>query len=907
MEGSSDSSKIAEQKHLWMTSIKCMKERLRLRCEDASSGGIREMKLYHGLKLISSAPIMGNFLHICYCHDSKEYLLLDTAFVIHRFSIQGKPVQPPFNLSSTMAFTKFLWFQESKVFVGFIPHDDLIWLLEPTCKLIQIVRNEFRVENVFYIPYTNEMLVIGSTKVTRFPLDHKEQTLNSWKTVNISDSSFGPTWVLEYSYLIQHDPLLLRLAGSYLTTLYVIPLAADKDQDNSVPVKFLARKVNAMETAITVLYFHSTSRWIITGDQRGSVSAWNLDLECMIDCPSGHRGPVKIIMGHPSICGFISCGEDDIVQVWSCNLRQKIEVFSELGEVSHMAVNESASSVATVGTKLSCFQMHQIYTFYSPLTAHPTKLFATTSPIDTTRVIVCSADNIVRMLSSTSGKQLNIHILPTYSTIMTVAHSDITGRMYILGTNGILVVNTKINPMKIEDEWDSGEQMITCLVVYDHYEAIRASHSEAEDSKFVNPICTRILIGTAKGELISIEDTSGKHESSISAHSAEITDLHSSIVSRQVISSSVDKSLKIWRIFSDTLNPLVLLHCIYYTTPITCIGSLGSTICVVSSTESSQCHQLFMYNAVERRQLEHHPSKDHIKQIVALATSESLQLCATSSMDGSLRIWDHQNDLVKILEINICTSHITFSSLLGDIVFNAGKHLYRIPYENYLSPKYRLQILRDGIEKVEEKKMHDSESISIDTSFLIDDKLLHPVSSVPLGSLDPETDTPGLELILKEQMCVQLEYRDEDIVGIKENILRAQKIVKVRAVMDRDDWERHIAEMIRPSSRIENGINSHDIWNYVKEYEKIKKVLNKSEQPHMIADVCKRSLNLDGFLPNSLVIRVADTVDLKGDDLPRTDDQLHRQRIKYTYPSEIYLTVRSSASKGFGDEIETDQ
>ncbi|XP_015127118.1 WD repeat-containing protein 97 isoform X2 [Diachasma alloeum] len=841
--------------------------------------------------------------------------------MIPKFSIQGKPVQPSFSLSSTMAFTKFLWFQASKMFAGFIPHDDLIWILEPTCKLIQIVRNEFRVENVFYTPYTNEMLVIGATRATRFPLDHKEQTLNSWKTVNISDSSFGPTWVLEYSSLIQHDPLFLRLAGSYLTTVYVIPLASDKDEDSNVPVKFLARKVNAMETAITVLYFHSTSRWIITGDQRGSVSAWNLDLECMMDCPSGHQGAVKIITGHPSICGFISCGEDDIVQAWSCNLKQKIESFNELGEVSYMAVNGSASSLATVGAKLSCFQMHQLYTFYSPLTAEPAKLFATASPIDTTRVVVCCADKIVRMLSSASGQQLNIQILPTHSAVLAVAHSAIAGRMYILGTNGILVANTKTNPMKIEDEWESAEKIITCLVVYDHYEAIRGSDREAEKSKLVNAICTRIIIGTEKGELISIEETSGKQESSISAHDAGIIHLHSSIVSRQVISSSADKSLKIWRIFPDTLMPLSLLHCIYYTTPITCIGSLGSTICVVSSTESSQCHQLFMYDVVERRQLEHHPSKNHVKQILALATSESLQICATSSMDGSLRIWDHQNDLVKILEINVCTSHITFSALLGDIVFSAGKHLYRIPYENYLSPKYRLQILNNGIEKEEEEMLDDPESKSIDEHLVIDDKMLHPVSSVPLGSLDPSTDAPSLDLMFKEQMCAQLRYRDEDILRIKENILNAKKIVKMKTMMEHHDWERHIAELLGISSRTENGTSPHDIWNYVEKYGKNRKVFNKSEQPHMIgcsikqfsdelklpAEIYEPGLNLHAFLPNSLVIKVADTEDMKADDFNETE-QLERHRLKYNYPSEIYLTMGPSASEGFSDEaIETVQ
>lgn len=77
-----------------------------------------------------------------------------------------------------------------------------------------------------------------------------------------------------------------------------------------------------------------------------------------------------------------------------------------------------------------------------------------------------------------------------------------------------------------------------------------------------------------------------------------------------------------------------------------------------------------------------------------------------------------------------------------------------------LSPKYRLQILHNSVEKEEEEDPIDSlecESIDGDT----DDKKVHPVSSVPLGSLDPATDSPHLDLMLKEQMCMQLKYRDE--------------------------------------------------------------------------------------------------------------------------------------------------
>lgn len=55
------------------------------------------------------------------------------------------------------------------------------------------------------------------------------------------------------------------------------------------------------------------------------------------------------------------------------------------------------------------------------------ELFATTSPIDVTRIIVCSADKIIRILSSASGRQLNLKMLPSSSTIVSMAYSAIAG------------------------------------------------------------------------------------------------------------------------------------------------------------------------------------------------------------------------------------------------------------------------------------------------------------------------------------------------------------------------------------------------------------------------------------------------------------------------------------------------
>lgn len=162
---------------------------------DVMSNGVKDIKLYHGLTLISSIKLLGEYLNVCYCSNTQvkhdiifnlhrdfyydnernlfvyifylqEYLVLDDCSMVHRYSIQGKYILPSFSLMSSMAFTKMIWCKKIKVFACFVPDNDLMWILSPQFKLIQTIRSEFKVKNLFYLFDSNELLVIGSKIIT---------------------------------------------------------------------------------------------------------------------------------------------------------------------------------------------------------------------------------------------------------------------------------------------------------------------------------------------------------------------------------------------------------------------------------------------------------------------------------------------------------------------------------------------------------------------------------------------------------------------------------------------------------------------------------------------------------------------------------------------------------------------
>ncbi|XP_057342151.1 uncharacterized protein LOC130678736 [Microplitis mediator] len=117
-----------------------------------------------------------------------------------------------------------------------------------------------------------------------------------------------------------------------------------------------------------------------------------------------------------------------------------------------MGTNESFSLV-TLGTKLTFFYTHQLYLFYSPLTAKPNILLSTQNLIHPIGIVVSNNyDHTISILSSVSGKQINVIVLPSNVDPIPMSYSSITTDIYIvlMKIQNIIILNFKIYPMKIK-------------------------------------------------------------------------------------------------------------------------------------------------------------------------------------------------------------------------------------------------------------------------------------------------------------------------------------------------------------------------------------------------------------------------------------------------------------------------
>lgn len=67
----SDASSVTQRERYWRNTVEKMRERLKNRADAAMFEGIREDKLYHGLKLTSSTLMIGTLSEICYCTETQ--------------------------------------------------------------------------------------------------------------------------------------------------------------------------------------------------------------------------------------------------------------------------------------------------------------------------------------------------------------------------------------------------------------------------------------------------------------------------------------------------------------------------------------------------------------------------------------------------------------------------------------------------------------------------------------------------------------------------------------------------------------------------------------------------------------------------------------------------------------------
>ena len=87
--------------------------------------------------------------------------------------------------------------------------------------------------------------------------------------------------------------------------------------------------------------------------------------------------------------------------------------------------------------------------------------------------------------------------------------------------------------------------------------------------------------------------------------------------------------------------------------------------------------------------LEHQEEEQHTKEVTSLSACPYLSIFVTSSKDGTIKVWNFDNQLVSDIDFGGTVSCVAFANNRGDLLVGVQIEVSIIRAEDYLPDHYR--------------------------------------------------------------------------------------------------------------------------------------------------------------------------------------------------------------------------
>ncbi|KAI8848626.1 hypothetical protein BC829DRAFT_417412 [Chytridium lagenaria] len=320
-------------------------------------------------------------------------------------------------------------------------------------------------------------------------------------------------------------------------------------------------------------------------------------------------------------------------------------------------------------------------------------------------------------------------------------------------TGDVAIYACRTNPCRIIDEWKCapGRERITCFSSLrasplapstvtarttksgsvEGCKPISSHHAPAYLGLPTHPVFA-LIAGTDTGQILMVDPRTGRQEMLVQAHTADVTGISCINTGMSLITSASDGTIKIWRIaFTEYATAVatqnlptspdaskdagdVLLEALRTQQgpllTITPISTLSTSSCLTlpACVSTALCFslksntlaigtdvsQLLVYRCkgdggIEGLTRRHPADEDHTKTITSISCLEALGLFATSSLDGTVKIWDSsESALVREIQFNEPLSSVTFCNRRGDLLVGMSDQIALVKLQDFLPSHY---------------------------------------------------------------------------------------------------------------------------------------------------------------------------------------------------------------------------
>lgn len=455
------------------------------------------------------------------------------------------------------------------------------------------------------------------------------------------------------------------------------------------------------ELSITCLLFDEKTGYVLTGSKDKMIRVWNCQhhLVCSFDkhtdAITGLIRPTVNTKDPPLI--VISSSLDGTLRLWNVEKNACMYTHDTQSEVLGISMIRADFFYHFSKSKIFTWHLNHLLSTFSRTVSQVTRIFRIQKHFSVSqfhgphfaplhaRIVVVSEDGAIRIVSALNGTCLRI-CYPTYKQthIVDALHNYTEEKLYTLMSNGdIVTYSTNTNPAKITKIAEPMEGP----------EAYKILCFSAFLEKF------KVFGGSDTGEIIMINlDEYQKNIVCCQAHKGKVTDVRCHLVRPLLLSCGEDFYVKLWSYQSKGKS--MQLEFSY-----NCSGGIPLTCCFAQmKVEDVKCvpimvatsdYKLWLWQ--DGKVYQHSVNDDHVEPLTSLEFSPTLQLFATSSMDGTVKVWNMDNKLVREIHIGQPVTSVAFANRRGDLVVGVHDEVSLLETKDYLLPGVMKKITEANI------------------------------------------------------------------------------------------------------------------------------------------------------------------------------------------------------------------
>ncbi|XP_022106675.1 WD repeat-containing protein 97-like isoform X2 [Acanthaster planci] len=662
-----------------------LRESIRKTTREVARADAAEVHIGHGVHHLRKINHTEPLMDVMYNTETEEYLTLDC----HGINLFRKDGRSKDQIEPEEPIEKLAYAAEVKRYVGWTTGEEYLKMFSRDFDLISEAKAPHKICCALYNEQQNEIVTAGQASIMSWCFRYGAKHLIPKKSIDptgLTPEDIFTMIALEKTASRAQRCFAVHDAGVAIFNLY--------------EGRLLSYKKNLHVRNITSLLFFNPLKHLITGARDGSIKVWD-DSWHLLLVFVGHGASVTALCAYPYGPYIVSASHDCTLRVWSLETCDEVDMIETDEPVEGLGTVLQKDNIYSYSlTTVDLWRLRHVHNLFTAVGSKVSKITTTDHPNMPTRAVCVSRDSSVRIVTPGSGDVLTSFLASTTQGILDAAYAAAENILFVVCKTGdIIKADTTKNPAKVLRVWKhdshSEKEFLNTIALYEYViEPTQTPESRWSRNKSRNR--TLLIGGRRDGNVAVLHWNTMEVVFKADAHGFKgVLGLKASPKNDLLISTGLDYGMlyndnviKVWRVFpfaEESLAPLMSFYCAH--TPLH-MSVMRTTLCVAFQDESSATYSIVHYNLQNKQRNDHSPDQDHIDNITGLACNPRMGVFASSSTDGTIKIWDEDNKLIKSIKLNAEALSLSFCSQKGDLLVGIGNHIHRIDHASYMPRMY---------------------------------------------------------------------------------------------------------------------------------------------------------------------------------------------------------------------------